>query len=836
MKRSAIVIAVLLLEIMIGNALAAERTVFGPKTYMRTTGKPNVYKDAFVASPGRATILLTNGEEDGSHRISSARIILNEIQVLAPDAFNQEAHRLKIPVDLTENNELRVELRSIPGSYFTLRIMTGGEAQPPSVSISATPNSIPKGGSAMLNWSSSNATNASIEPQIGVVTPTGSREVSPESSTTYTITVSGPGGVASSSASVTVVDRPPSPPSGLLAIPGDEQVYLSWDAGGEVNIVGYHVYRSRGEDEPFVRLTGEPLAINELFAMNLTNSASYAFAVTTVDAAGSESAYSGQATATPLDTPAIRITSPPDGAVVETGNLCITGMVSRDVVGVIVNGGAANVRDRRFIVCNAPVRTGENVITASAAGPLSEVGSDSVAVTSSADFGSITLNVEPNAGIPPITVDLDLRVNLLTPVAQIEWDLDGDGWPEQAAGPTLRKTYAQARIYRPAAIISDVKHVKYAIANRVDAYLDPVVSGSFGSGSLVDIATDGSGNLYALDASAGQVKVYAPGGAFMRAFGSSGSGNGQMRSPQGLALDASGNVYVADTYNYRVQVFDNAGSFLYAFGRPGAGDGQLNRPEGVAVSSEGDIYVADTGNHRVQVFQTGGIFKHLWGIPGIGAGQFNMPRGIAVLPGNDVYVADSGNDRIQHFSGLGAFKKALTGLSNPRDVCVSGDLLFVADTGNGRVVKYVSRDPKPIQIAKAGLSAPLGLAAGSRLDRETAFVADDGVIKELELRILYPDAVWEQMKQALIDGNIEEAMGYHREEVRSVYRAIYENLGANLAQEARAMQPVELIYVRGNQAKYRIKRMQEINGQTMAITYYIYFVRDENNVWHIDRY
>ena len=50
----------------------------------------------------------------------------------------------------------------------------------------------------------------------------------------------------------------------------------------------------------------------------------------------------------------------------------------------------------------------------------------------------------------------------------------------------------------------------------------------------------------------------------------------------------------------RVQVFSAAGGFIAAFGSGGSGAGQLSRPEGVSVNSAGAIFVADTGNKRVQ--------------------------------------------------------------------------------------------------------------------------------------------------------------------------------------------------------------------------------------------
>src|SRR5437016_7706666 len=67
----------------------------------------------------------------------------------------------------------------------------------PTVTISADPSTIEKGQSSTLSWSSTNATNVSIDQGIGDVSTSGSRSVSPSSSTTYTLTAKGEGGTAS---------------------------------------------------------------------------------------------------------------------------------------------------------------------------------------------------------------------------------------------------------------------------------------------------------------------------------------------------------------------------------------------------------------------------------------------------------------------------------------------------------------------------------------------------------------------------------------------------------------------------------------------------------------
>jgi DNA-binding beta-propeller fold protein YncE len=49
-----------------------------------------------------------------------------------------------------------------------------------------------------------------------------------------------------------------------------------------------------------------------------------------------------------------------------------------------------------------------------------------------------------------------------------------------------------------------------------------------------------------------------------------------------------------------VQEFSPAGAFLAAFGSGGSGNGQFAGPRGVAVNSSGTLYVADSGNNRIE--------------------------------------------------------------------------------------------------------------------------------------------------------------------------------------------------------------------------------------------
>jgi len=74
----------------------------------------------------------------------------------------------------------------------------------PTVAFSASPSTVHPGDPAQLTWTTQNATEINISG-IGTVPASGSRSVSPNESTTYSLAAKGPGGSADADARVTVL-------------------------------------------------------------------------------------------------------------------------------------------------------------------------------------------------------------------------------------------------------------------------------------------------------------------------------------------------------------------------------------------------------------------------------------------------------------------------------------------------------------------------------------------------------------------------------------------------------------------------------------------------------
>src|SRR5262249_40114253 len=78
------------------------------------------------------------------------------------------------------------------------------------VSFEARPASIKPGETTALVWSTENPAGLTIDPDIGAVTPRGSRQIKPAATTTYTLSMRGPNNTPITSAvTVTVAGTTP---------------------------------------------------------------------------------------------------------------------------------------------------------------------------------------------------------------------------------------------------------------------------------------------------------------------------------------------------------------------------------------------------------------------------------------------------------------------------------------------------------------------------------------------------------------------------------------------------------------------------------------------------
>lgn len=147
---------------------------------------------------------------------------------------------------------------------------------------------------------------------------------------------------------------------------------------------------------------------------------------------------------------------------------------------------------------------------------------------------------------------------------------------------------------------------------------------------------------------------------------------GQSADPAGrIAYDADGNLLWVDTENSLVRKLDPEGNDTIVAGLPPvdgeqqkgySGDGgpateaTLNRPVDIAIDGDGTIYVSDVFNDCIRAIDTDGTIDTFAGVCGerdfdgdggpANQAHFKLPYGIE-LSGDTLYIADTGNSVIR---------------------------------------------------------------------------------------------------------------------------------------------------------------------------------------------
>lgn len=111
-----------------------------------------------------------------------------------------------------------------------------------------------------------------------------------------------------------------------------------------------------------------------------------------------------------------------------------------------------------------------------------------------------------------------------------------------------------------------------------------------------DIALDGSGRIFVLDADVQQVKIYQPNGTYVKSL------PGAVKA---AALSvADDGVYVADEVTQVISKFDLDGKLAYTFGSRGEGKSQFKLVSGIAVENGQQVFVGDKEKELINVFVT----------------------------------------------------------------------------------------------------------------------------------------------------------------------------------------------------------------------------------------
>jgi DNA-binding beta-propeller fold protein YncE len=193
--------------------------------------------------------------------------------------------------------------------------------------------------------------------------------------------------------------------------------------------------------------------------------------------------------------------------------------------------------------------------------------------------------------------------------------------------------------------------------------------------TIVQIASDGAGNVYLPNAPNNEVQVFgAEGGAPAGGVAASIKGEGEhaLSGPTGVAVDSGGHVWVADDGDGRVEEFEPSGEFVKELPVPGV--------QSVAVDASGDVFASvveavgpHTGPHVVEFDSTGSRIEE-FGLGTLGEPTFSFPVANAVAVDDAhqiVYVSDGEPDDV-----VWAFtKRPVVGTESPAAVSATAATL-----------------------------------------------------------------------------------------------------------------------------------------------------------------
>ena len=190
-----------------------------------------------------------------------------------------------------------------------------------------------------------------------------------------------------------------------------------------------------------------------------------------------------------------------------------------------------------------------------------------------------------------------------------------------------------------------------------------------------------------------------------------------------IDFDQQGNAYVADTHNSRVTIYKMSGTNAKLIGEL---DKKISGPEGVLIHPNGNVYVVGAWSNNLVVYKNGAVINEMTGL--------SKPHDVELAPNGNIWLADSGNDRMLLLSPELSILKEWQGLPfdfngvRYQDVLANGTVI-VADKNNHQV-KIFAQNGKPILILgtkRAGKGAnKFRTPEGIEIQGNTLWIADSG--------------------------------------------------------------------------------------------------------------
>ena len=199
-----------------------------------------------------------------------------------------------------------------------------------------------------------------------------------------------------------------------------------------------------------------------------------------------------------------------------------------------------------------------------------------------------------------------------------------------------------------------------------------------------------------------------------------------------IDFDETGRAYVADTHNNRVTIYEMKGVDATLVGELTE---RIRGPEGVLVHPNGRIYVAGAWSDNVVAYEAGEVVAQLDGL--------SSPHDLELAPDGNIWLADAGNDRMLLLSPELEIKRELSrgyDFDGVRYQDVLPDGTLIAADKNNHQVKFIGPDGELILVLGTG-SPEMGpgkfrTPEGVEVQGDMLWISDSGNDRVVKYRIL----------------------------------------------------------------------------------------------------
>ncbi len=244
-------------------------------------------------------------------------------------------------------------------------------------------------------------------------------------------------------------------------------------------------------------------------------------------------------------------------------------------------------------------------------------------------------------------------------------------------------------------------------------------------------------------------------------------------APNGIAVDTAGRIYISNEQNIMMITGTNCklvAGYNLDPNQPGAADSKdgtgpsarFSNPAGLCVyPATNEILVADVDNNQIRKVSP---FFNLTQDPAVTTvagvklllgdyldssnllSKFYAPVGVAIAANGDIYIADRNNHCIRKISGgnvttiggISGVQSHVNGVngtstfSAPYNLCINGNILYVADYGNSAIRKIDLSTNITTDFITSGLFAPTDLC----IVDNTFYITEQTSVKKFENNVL----------------------------------------------------------------------------------------------------